>query len=186
MKLYYLFSLIFLILSCKNDEYKELGTHYVYQPDFEMLFDEYGIRDNGIYRGGLVDFPGGAMVIPPHIIDYKYNEQFIIAKCEFNKKDFFKVLSAMQRFNKTINKKDTLTFIPKYNPPYLNSSFYKKKFNSDSIFNNNLYIKNLNNFKISYYIIDKNTDIIYGPMNYKKFNLKYDSLNIKIDLKDFK
>lgn len=187
LKIYVLIFIMICFVSCKDET--ELGNDFFYLPEYESI-------DVGYPYGTIVYHSNEKniyddILVYSDIVGINNNDKYIIVKQKPNKKTLLKViednLNLWNNFYIESNKDSLINLV---NRKILISDIHKLikdkniKEVEDSIFNNDLYYKELFNNKINYYIIQKRDNSILGPLSFKKFEIFKKERSIDLDFEN--
>ena len=135
--------LCILLTSCLGVFYIDLGNHYAWLED-RIIYKIKEESEKGLY---------GDVIIRPQVLNYNYDDQYIIVYQIYDGDDFFYDISAKQ-----------------------------DKAEKDSLYAQFDKIKEIKYF---YWIIDKETDQVIGPLRKDDFDRKCQELHIEIKMHRF-
>ena len=177
------------LFSCNDGS--DLGNKYYFLPDYEAL-------DIGYSYGSLVYKSDNKnhfnnILIYSEIERINHNDEYILVIQKPNKSLIIKrIKDDLELWNNyySENKKDSL--ISLIHKKMLLSNIHKLvgsnkaeklDITADSIFNNEIFYKKIFQNKSNYYIIQKVNDSIFGPLNYKEFEVIKKKKSIDLDFK---
>jgi hypothetical protein len=188
-KIIYFFIFIFCVLIIliglpKNNQVKtNLGNGFHFIPFEERIFDATSFSGNGIYL-----FKNNLMVpvILPNITSYQSDSLYIVVKQNFDVKQTNILFENMIFMPKTYFLYDK-QFVP-INEEYVNQKNIKNDITSQAVYVKSILYKNKKILKMiknkeNYYIIEKKSKNILGPLNYQEYLLKRKSIGVDEDLK---
>jgi len=175
-----LFTIItfFVIISCNDETEVDLGNNFNYAPFREAVFDMTAFAGNGIFR---YDNNFEVPVVFPTIEDYKFDSTYIIVKQKFDNNNTLKLLKYIHKSRNGYFKLDS-TY------GHWNKDYYVKTFNefgeyydlAKDVMDNTPIIQEMKKNETNYYIIDKSTGLLTGPMTEKEFLTTIKEKNIAL------
>ncbi|MFB9109792.1 hypothetical protein [Flavobacterium gyeonganense] len=169
----------FLLTNCSNIE--TMGDNYYYLSDDEAI--DIGYPYGSMFYRSKEKSNFEEVLIYADVIQKKFNDEYIIIKQQPNKKLLInKIKQNLEFWNNYYleNRKDSLVEIG-YDKMTLKdiqtllekNKKTKKDIVADSLFRQKSCYKKIFKNKTNYYIIEKTTDSIFGPLNIKDFkNIK--------------
>lgn len=189
--------LLISLVSCNNNSNNSLGKDYYYMRK-EDTYDIGYPSWNFIYKS---DRQKKTILerIPSDVLEYEFNDKYIIAKQKYNKQfllnELTMELSSWDGYYKIYNREGIIYF---HEVPISLKKIHQviesdsnglavniDKF-ADSIISHNTYYKELlTPNKINYYIIDKDKDSVLGPLTKEEFEKvkKEKSIDLEFDEK---
>lgn len=148
--------------SCNQGSLSEkLSGHYIYHEGFNRYKDILRVKN---IEGVTIakNFEYLKKNIYSEVLDYSYNEDFILVKQKPNKKYHIKAL------------------LFELEDIYLRS---RSELIADSLINNSVHYKQIFDNEINYWIIDNKKDTLLGPLNEIEYLGKRNDLKIPQELK---
>ena len=180
--IYLLFLILLFQFSCSEDEKEiNLGNDFFYIPSQEIIFDVTSFNGNGIY---LVKNHKKIPVVLPNIQEYKYNSEYIIIMQNFDLEQTTRLIENMLFMPKvyfTYDKKFINLneyFLSKLEKKEKNS-IYSEKFTKE-LLKNSIVIQKRKTNEENFYLISKNEQKIFGPLNATEFNNLKKKLKINL------
>lgn len=180
---------IICFVSCKDET--DLGNNFYYLPDYES-------KDVGYPYGSIVykskeKYAFEKTFVYADITNINNNDSYIIVKQTPNKKLFLqnikedlKDLKIWSNYFLESKKGSLVDFIYKKTTIYDIHKLIKNKDTeivADSIFKNDSFCKSIFRNKVNYYIIQKEKDILFGPLTLYEFEVMKKNKNIDLDFK---
>ena len=187
MKKTFIIFVLFTLFSCNDGS--DLGDDYYYLPDYEALDIGYAYGTM-VYKSENKNHFNDVIVYSD-IKNIKFNSEYIIVLQEPNKKLMIKqIADDLTTWNNYYleNKKDSVVNLTHGKLSLKNIDNLIKENKSrrldkiaDSIFNKESFYKKIFKNKENYYIIQKENDSIFGPLNLKEFTKIKNKKNIDLD-----
>lgn len=172
---------VFILFSSKNDEREVgLGNNYYYIPFQEVIFDVTGFGGNGIY---LYKNNLKVPIIFSEIESYKYDSRYIIIKQKFDFKTRYLLESMIFMPNLYFEYDKEFVFLDeKYltGIKSIKNSDEREEF-IDRIMHEDRHLKIMIENGVSYYIINKKNNKIFGPSKHIEFENLRSKMGILID-----
>lgn len=184
-----LFIVIICFISCKDET--DLGNNFYYLPNYES-------KDVGYPYGSIVykskeKYAFEKTFVYTDIVGINNNDSYIIVKQIPNKKlllqnikDDLNDLKLWSNYYLESKKGSLVDLIYKKTSIYDIHKLIKNKDTEivvDSIFKNDSFCKSMFRNKINYYIIQKDKDIVFGPLTFNEFEVMKKNKNIDLDFK---
>jgi tRNA splicing endonuclease len=189
MKILIRILIIFLLVSCNE---RELGDNYYYLPEYEAREYLTGVfiyksEDENVFS---------KIIIYPDVEELHYNDQYIIAKQKPNinlmKKRIVDNLELWNNYYKK-NKKDSVIDLMhgEISLIEINLLMQQNKLKDNdsiinTIFETEMFYKNMFSRRLNYYIIQKDNDSVFGPLSYIEYRNLRERKKIKLDFKSSK
>lgn len=177
MKFSIVILILFIMIGCHKGD---LGGDYYYLPDYEAV--DIGYSYGSIIYKSTQQNTYNKVLIYADVIDCKYSSDYIIVLQRPNKalvkqniKDDLKMWRYLSKI--TVGDKE----IAMDNLKLRCASVEKISSIADSLFQESSYYQKMFHLESNYYIIDKDTDSIFGPMDKIQFEKMKEDKNISLD-----
>ncbi|MGX5688164.1 hypothetical protein [Arcticibacter tournemirensis] len=163
-KSYFTLIIGYVLLSCFNG--CSAGGDYA-----KDLSGDYFYRDEGDSKKDILSHLPGKKDIYGEVLDYDYNDNFIVAK----QKPIYEEYKSMIGFKLRDNLKEY--------PTNSKEEIFQSEKEADSILKHDPYYKTIFTHKINYWIISHKDNQMYGPLTKKEYIRKRKELNIPESLR---
>lgn len=187
IKSFFLIILISCFSSCKDES--NLGDHYFYLPDYESI--DIGYPYGSIIYVSKEKNKFDKILIYADLKKINSDDDYVIAQQYPNKKLMIQNIEDELNLWSNYyleNKKDSIvnlicknTSIKEINKLVENTKKERLNVIVDSIFDNDVLYKKMFRNKINYYIIQKDREIVFGPLTLKEFEAIKKKKSIDLD-----